>query len=93
MERKFNLAEAAKYIAGDSAPIPARRMRELAKLITHVRVSRREWLFLQSDLDDFLVRASTRCPDRIWSEAEMTSEGSAYRSHLEPDPDTPGCFR
>jgi hypothetical protein len=56
MERKFNLAEAAKYIAGDSSPIPARRMRELARRITHVRVSKREWLFLQSDLDDFLAR-------------------------------------
>jgi hypothetical protein len=56
MERKFNLAEAAKYLAGDSSPIPARRMRELAKLITHVRVSKREWFFLQSDLDEFLAR-------------------------------------
>jgi hypothetical protein len=55
-QRKFNLSEAAKYLAGDSAPIPPRRMRELAKLITHVRVSKREWLFLQSDLDDFLAR-------------------------------------
>jgi hypothetical protein len=56
MNRKFNLAEAAKYISGDSSPIPVRRMRELARQITHVRVSKREWLFLQSDLDAFLAR-------------------------------------
>jgi hypothetical protein len=56
MNRKFNLAEAAKYISGDSSPIPVRRMRELAKQITHVRVSKRKWLFQQSDLDDFLAR-------------------------------------
>lgn len=56
MQRKFNLAEAAKYLAGDSSQIPARRMRELARLITHVRISKREWLFMQSDLDAFLAR-------------------------------------
>jgi hypothetical protein len=56
MGQKFNLAEAAKYLAGDSSPIPPRRMRDLSKLITHTRISKREWLFLQSDLDEFLAR-------------------------------------
>jgi hypothetical protein len=56
MERKFNLTEAARYISGDTKPIPIRRMRELAKFITHTRISKREWLFLQSDLDEFLAR-------------------------------------
>jgi hypothetical protein len=56
MNRKFNLSQAAQYLAGDGSPIPPRRMRALAAQITHVRVSKREWLFLQSDLDDFLSR-------------------------------------
>jgi hypothetical protein len=54
--KKFNLAQAAQYLAGDGNPIPPRRMRQLARQITHCRVSKREWLFLQSDLDDFLER-------------------------------------
>jgi hypothetical protein len=37
--RKFNLTEAGKYLGGDTSLIPPRRMRELAKLITHVRIS------------------------------------------------------
>jgi hypothetical protein len=52
--KKFNLVEAGRHLAGDSSPILRRRMRELAKLITHVRISKREWVFLQSDRDDFL---------------------------------------
>jgi hypothetical protein len=54
--KKFNLVETGKYLVGDTSPIPPRRMRELAKLITHVRISKREWVFLQSDLDDSLAR-------------------------------------
>jgi hypothetical protein len=41
-QRKFNLAQAAAYLAGDGTPIPARRMRELAKSMTHTRISKRE---------------------------------------------------
>jgi hypothetical protein len=54
--KKFNLVEAGRYLGGDTSPIPPRRMRQLAKLITHVRISKREWVFAQSDLDDFLAR-------------------------------------
>jgi hypothetical protein len=56
MQRKFNLVEAGRYLGGDTSPIPPRRMRQLAKLITHVRISKREWVFAQSDLDEFLTR-------------------------------------
>jgi hypothetical protein len=55
-QQKFDLARAASYLSGDGAVIPIRRMRQLARQITHHRVSKRQWLFLQSDLDDFLAR-------------------------------------
>jgi hypothetical protein len=56
MSTKYDLAGAAKYLAGDGQPIPPRRMRALAKLIRHARISKRAWLFEQRDLDDFIER-------------------------------------